>query len=146
MGPNASVAKYRDPKSGATWSGRGRAPAWIASAKDRTRFLADGTAGISVPATVAARRTGNYPRGPQPAKYRDPITGATWSGRGRSPAWLVGVKDLSSYLIAGAAEVADSADIVPAKTAGAKKTVKVAVRKAARAKKAGIGRTGGNTK
>ncbi|WP_234775318.1 H-NS family nucleoid-associated regulatory protein [Paraburkholderia tropica] len=30
---------YPDPKSGATWSGRGRAPAWIASAKDRTRFL-----------------------------------------------------------------------------------------------------------
>jgi DNA-binding protein H-NS len=34
-----SVAKYRDPKSGATWSGKGRAPAWIAAAKNRTRFL-----------------------------------------------------------------------------------------------------------
>ncbi|HDR9757511.1 TPA: H-NS histone family protein [Burkholderia cepacia] len=32
-------AKYRDPKSGATWSGRGRAPAWIKDAKNRTRFL-----------------------------------------------------------------------------------------------------------
>ncbi|MCO5396670.1 H-NS family nucleoid-associated regulatory protein [Ralstonia soli] len=32
------VAKYRDPKSGATWSGRGRAPAWIAG-KNRNRFL-----------------------------------------------------------------------------------------------------------
>lgn len=35
-----SVApKYRDPKSGATWSGRGRAPAWIKDAKNRNRFL-----------------------------------------------------------------------------------------------------------
>ncbi|MDP1329472.1 H-NS family nucleoid-associated regulatory protein, partial [Klebsiella pneumoniae] len=29
--------KYRDPKTGATWSGRGRAPAWIG--KNRDRFL-----------------------------------------------------------------------------------------------------------
>nr|WP_057927173.1 H-NS histone family protein [Burkholderia ambifaria] len=32
-------AKYRDPKNGATWSGRGRAPAWIKDAKNRNRFL-----------------------------------------------------------------------------------------------------------
>ena len=32
-------AKYRDPKTGATWSGRGRAPAWIKDAKNRDRFL-----------------------------------------------------------------------------------------------------------
>ncbi|ABB05646.1 H-NS family nucleoid-associated regulatory protein [Burkholderia lata] len=31
-------AKYRDPKTGATWSGRGRAPAWIKDAKNRDRF------------------------------------------------------------------------------------------------------------
>lgn len=29
--------KYMDPKTGATWSGRGRAPAWIG--KNRDRFL-----------------------------------------------------------------------------------------------------------
>ena len=29
--------KYRDPKTGATWSGRGRAPAWLG--KKRERFL-----------------------------------------------------------------------------------------------------------
>ncbi|AXV99230.1 DNA-binding protein (plasmid) [Ralstonia solanacearum] len=28
---------YRDPKSGATWSGRGRAPAWLG--KNRDRYL-----------------------------------------------------------------------------------------------------------
>ncbi len=32
-------AKYRDPKTGATWSGRGRAPAWIKDTKNRNRFL-----------------------------------------------------------------------------------------------------------
>ncbi|MDR5783865.1 H-NS histone family protein [Caballeronia sp. LZ065] len=32
--------KYRDPVSGATWSGRGRAPMWIAG-KNRDEFLAD---------------------------------------------------------------------------------------------------------
>lgn len=29
--------KYMDPKTGATWSGRGRAPAWLG--KNRNRFL-----------------------------------------------------------------------------------------------------------
>ncbi|MDR5825230.1 H-NS histone family protein [Caballeronia sp. LZ043] len=35
-----SPVKYRDPVSGATWSGRGRAPTWIAG-KNRDEFLAD---------------------------------------------------------------------------------------------------------
>lgn len=29
--------KYQDPKTGATWSGRGRAPAWLG--KNRDKFL-----------------------------------------------------------------------------------------------------------
>ncbi|HDR9496364.1 H-NS family nucleoid-associated regulatory protein [Burkholderia stabilis] len=33
------ASKYRAPKTGATWSGRGRAPQWIAGAKNRDRFL-----------------------------------------------------------------------------------------------------------
>ncbi|MFM0219236.1 MULTISPECIES: H-NS histone family protein [Paraburkholderia] len=37
---NELEAKYRDPISGSTWSGRGRAPAWIAG-KDRNEFLTD---------------------------------------------------------------------------------------------------------
>ncbi len=35
----AGVARYADPKSGKTWTGFGRAPAWIAGAKDRDAFL-----------------------------------------------------------------------------------------------------------
>lgn len=65
-------AKYMDPKTGATWSGRGRAPAWIANTKNRDRFLVDGNAAGSPVATGSkAKRQGNYVKGRQPAKYRD---------------------------------------------------------------------------
>ncbi len=33
-----------------------------------------------------------------PVKYRDPVTGATWSGRGRTPKWLDG-KVKSNYRV-----------------------------------------------
>ena len=33
-----------------------------------------------------------------PAKYQNPQTGATWSGRGRSPTWLNG-RDKNEFLI-----------------------------------------------
>jgi DNA-binding protein H-NS len=45
------VAKYADPKTGKTWSGFGRAPAWIAGAKNRDAFLAD-KSGVQAPAAV----------------------------------------------------------------------------------------------
>ncbi|WP_321931889.1 H-NS family nucleoid-associated regulatory protein [Paraburkholderia guartelaensis] len=93
-----SAAKYLDPKTGATWTGHGRAPAWIANAKDRSRFVIVGATPKSA-APVKVPKAGNYVRGPQPPKYRDPKTGATWSGRGTAPAWLAGVKDRSKFLI-----------------------------------------------
>ncbi len=39
--------KYRDPKSGKTWTGNGKAPGWIAGAKNRDKFL------IRAPAAAA---------------------------------------------------------------------------------------------
>ena len=33
------VARYRDPKTGKTWTGRGKPPAWIARAKNRDAYL-----------------------------------------------------------------------------------------------------------
>jgi DNA-binding protein H-NS len=138
-GPNArakaavkaasTTAKYRDPKSGATWSGRGRAPSWIASVKDRKKFLVDGSAASSATAPASkAKAAGKYVRGPQPAKYVNPKTGATWSGRGPAPAWLAAVKDRSKFLI-------DTVGAVAADAAVASKT-KPATKKAV-AKKAG---------
>ncbi|NIE81843.1 MULTISPECIES: H-NS histone family protein [unclassified Burkholderia] len=37
-------------------------------------------------------------RQPVPPRYRDPESGATWSGRGRPPAWIDG-KDRSQFQI-----------------------------------------------
>jgi|TARA_A100001391_G_scaffold205456_1_gene206681 DNA-binding protein H-NS len=34
------------------------------------------------------KRAGNKPRGIVPAKYRNPQTGATWTGRGKAPRWI----------------------------------------------------------
>ncbi|QIE22881.1 H-NS family nucleoid-associated regulatory protein [Caballeronia sp. SBC2] len=113
--------KYQHPKTGATWTGHGRAPAWIAEAKDRNKFLIAGgaeatiatTAGAVSKAKTAAKKAPKagagadahrgQRTGPQPAKYIDPKTGATWSGKGPAPAWLAAAKDRSKFLIAGAA-------------------------------------------
>ena len=40
-GGRGGTPRYREPKSGSTWSGFGRAPGWIAKARDRTKFLID---------------------------------------------------------------------------------------------------------
>lgn len=53
------VAKYRNPQTGDTWTGRGRPPTWIAGAKDRDAFLIDGRR-ISVKRKVAT--TANRPK------------------------------------------------------------------------------------
>jgi DNA-binding protein H-NS len=110
--------KYQHPKTGATWTGHGRAPAWIANVKDRSKFLIGTGANAGHAATAgtvnkakstvkkAAAVAGavahkGQRKGPQPAKYLDPKTGATWSGRGPAPAWLAAVKDRSKFLVAG---------------------------------------------
>ena len=101
-----STVAYQDPKTGATWSGRGRAPGWIANAKDRSKFAVGASASATSTkakgtARAAVKRKGKgQPRGPQPALYRDPQSGATWSGRGRAPAWLASIEDRTPFLIA----------------------------------------------
>ncbi|HEX7907682.1 MAG TPA: H-NS family nucleoid-associated regulatory protein, partial [Paraburkholderia sp.] len=125
---SASAAKYRDPKTGATWSGRGRAPGWIASTKNRDKFMVDGsTATTKASPASKAKAAGNYVRGPQPAMYQDPKSGATWSGRGRTPAWLAEAKDRTKFLIAGGTEG------IAATNAGAVSKANTAVKKASKA-------------
>lgn len=41
---------------------------------------------------VFRKKRGGKSKGVVVAKYRDPATGATWSGRGRPPKWLDGKK------------------------------------------------------
>lgn len=43
-------------------------------------------------------RRGTYHTKPVVPKYRDPVSGKTWSGRGHAPAWIVG-KDRDAFLI-----------------------------------------------
>ena len=118
-------AKYRDPKTGATWSGHARPPAWIKDVKDRSKYLIAGEAAaaaansataskakIPVKNTSAVGSAGAHTgqrTGPQPAKYRDPKSGATWSGRGPAPTWLAAIKDRTRFLIEGAGAVTTKA-------------------------------------
>jgi DNA-binding protein H-NS len=46
------------------------------------------------------------------ARYRDPKTQKTWTGRGKPPAWIAGVKDRGAYLISKTP--ADARPIKPA--------------------------------
>lgn len=41
---------------------------------------------------------GRKPTGTVAAKYRDPATGATWTGRGKAPKWIDG-KDRAQFAI-----------------------------------------------
>jgi DNA-binding protein H-NS len=128
--------KYLNPKTGETWSGHARPPQWIAGAKDRSKFLIAGTAAGAAPSAAKPKKVSAYVRGPQPAMYRDPKTGATWSGRGRAPAWLAGAKDRTKFLIAGAPnETAAGAGMASKKTPAKKVGTKKAASKAAVAEK-----------
>lgn len=69
------VAKYADPKTGKTWSGFGRAPAWIASAKNRDLFLVDKN---SVKTTETAAKA--------PVANKKPITNAASAKKAAKPA------------------------------------------------------------
>lgn len=136
------AAKYRDHKTGATWTGHGRAPGWIANVKDRTPFLIEGAseakAGAKMGEKVGATRGKGQPKGAQPPKYLNPKTGATWSGRGPAPAWLASVKDRTRFLIDGAASAASRVEkgAKAAKVAKKASKVKAAATSGAVSKKA----------
>lgn len=159
------VAKYQHPKTNATWSGHGRAPAWIAEAKDRAKFLIEGVAdgaavgkGAAGKAKTLAKKSASItrastgkgqPKGPQPAMYRDPKSGATWSGRGRAPGWIGA--DRSKFLIDGVVaeskktaasaaakpKLAQVAKAATEKVVAKKMATKRVAKKVATAKKAG---------
>lgn len=83
----AGRVKYADPKTGKTWSGFGRAPAWIAAAKSRDAFLVDKSGVViakAAPKTPAASkkagkaaRTAAKPAAKPPVKETARATAAT---------------------------------------------------------------------
>jgi len=119
----ADSAKYVDPQTGASWSGRGRAPTWIANASDRTAFLSASAGEAPVRARVSVKRRTAARKGPQPALYRDPVSGLTWSGFGRAPGWIASAKDRSAFLIEkdNAAGASNAGALVAAKKGAAAK-------------------------
>lgn len=71
------------------------------------------------------------------ARYRDPATGKTWTGRGKPPNWIAGAKDRSAFEIGAAAAPVKAAAGRPAKATKAVKSVKaVKAKRVAKAAKA----------
>ena len=98
------VAKYRDPATGKTWTGRGKPPTWIAGAKNRDAFLIGNDAASGAPeANGASKRRSRQAKAKDSnvgvPKYRDAATGKTWTGRGKPPLWIAGAKNRDDYLI-----------------------------------------------
>ena len=75
-------------------------------------------------------------------KYRDPKSGKTWTGRGKPPTWIAGVKNRDAYLIDGAAGTAGATP--PKQSANGARKARVATKaagKSAPTKKGGASRT-----
>ena len=83
------AAKFQDPKTGKTWSGRGKSPKWLRG--DRAKYEIN-----TVQAQPLKSATAHTLKGPQ-AKYQDPASGKTWSGMGRVPFWIAG-KDRTKFM------------------------------------------------
>lgn len=50
----AGIPKYRHPKTGKTWTGFGKAPGWIATVRNRDKFLIDQSGVVPTPAVENA--------------------------------------------------------------------------------------------
>jgi len=50
----AGIPKYRDPKTGKTWTGFGKAPSWIATVRNRDKFLIDQSGVVAAPSPKEA--------------------------------------------------------------------------------------------
>lgn len=88
-------------------------PAAIAQARDLIERFGL-TAMQVMPASPATTRQPAARKAP--AKYYDPDTGNTWSGRGRAPSWIKG-KDATQYLIPAEGILRQMAQQLPDKSA-----------------------------
>jgi DNA-binding protein H-NS len=117
-------AKYMDPKSGATWSGLGRIPAWIAKAKNRDAFLIDKAAAAEAPKAAPA------------TKSRGKRVGTKTAAKAARAASKVTSKKSAVAKKAAPAKKAAASGPASAKRASAKKTAGKAARKSSASKKA----------
>lgn len=76
--------KYRDPKTGKTWNGLGKPPAWIVGARNRDKYLIDvsgagsdgAQAGSGAPAKKARKTSESRSRAPKAAARKTSKKGA----------------------------------------------------------------------
>jgi DNA-binding protein H-NS len=95
--------------------------------------------------SVKSVKSAGASKGKMPPKFRDPKTGATWSGHARPPAWIKNVKDRSKFLIDGGSASGDTQLATGAKAAGRKAAVKKTVAGKAAAKKTGVKKASAKT-
>ncbi|MDR5773657.1 H-NS family nucleoid-associated regulatory protein [Caballeronia sp. LZ002] len=112
--------------------------------KNRSKFLIDKSEALasSVVKTGAKKRASSKNAGV--AQYRDPESGATWTGHGRAPGWIASASDSSVYLIGKAAKTAKKAvgkKAVVKKTAAKKAAVRQTAVKKTAAKKTAAKKT-----
>jgi DNA-binding protein H-NS len=124
----AGVPKYADPKSGQTWTGFGRAPAWIASAKDRTAFLVH-----KVDALESAAPAKKSQKAAKAVKAPKTVKKAAGKAATKTKAVAKKVTRAAKTAAAAPAEASAAVKKRAAKTASPKKTVvrKAPVKKAA---------------
>ena len=70
----------------------------IASAVAQIKSLME-EYGITVKDLGKSSKSSASKREAVPPKYRDPATGKTWTGRGKSPKWIADAKNRDQYLI-----------------------------------------------
>ncbi|RQR29532.1 H-NS histone family protein [Burkholderia sp. Bp9143] len=114
------AAKYQNPKTGETWSGRGRAPAWIKDVKDRTRFLigsavetqsapGNATAGAVVKKAAAKKAAAKTRKGDAKSAKSVKSAGATAARKRGRPSTTVAAKKTRSRRTPGVKKAAGAA-------------------------------------
>ena len=95
------VAKYRDPKTQKTWTGRGKPPAWIAGVKDRDAYLISKTPANAAP-TGPVQKPAKKPRAGAATKPSKP-TSAKKKARVARKTGLAPIKTPAVQIESGAA-------------------------------------------
>ncbi len=71
-----SPPKFRDPKTGATWTGRGKPPKWILGVASREAFLIDKVEAPKAPKPAAPSAAKTTTKKPASRKVKAPPAGA----------------------------------------------------------------------
>ncbi|MDR5755119.1 MULTISPECIES: H-NS histone family protein [unclassified Caballeronia] len=139
-------AKYRNPKTGQTWSGWARPPAWIAKVKDRTKFLigvSSAEANSVATQRATTNRAGSQPAAKKRASAKASVSSASAPTQSTTPKKAPGASEPVATKAArkagrkvAAKTVKPAAAPAPATKSGATKAVaKKAVAKKAAPKK-----------